>query len=74
MANAAVPSQLVVVGSSAGGIEALSTLVTTLPTPFPAPAVARRSFGSSWSRSSSRARARMVPPGHSRSRRRVAPL
>jgi len=35
-------SQLVVVGSSAGGIEALSTLVSTLPTPparFPAPIV-----------------------------------
>lgn len=29
--------QLVVIGSSAGGIEALSTLVSTLPTPFPAP-------------------------------------
>lgn len=32
-------SQLVVVGASAGGIEALSTLVATLPTPFPAPIV-----------------------------------
>jgi PAS domain S-box-containing protein len=31
--------QLVVVGSSAGGIEALSTLLSTLPTPFPAPIV-----------------------------------
>ena len=32
-------SQLVVVGSSAGGIEALSTLVSTLPESFPAPLV-----------------------------------
>jgi len=32
-------SQLVVVGSSAGGIEALSTLVSTLPPDFPAPIV-----------------------------------
>src|SRR5919197_1741913 len=32
-------SQLVVVGSSAGGVEALSTLVSTLPTDFPAPVV-----------------------------------
>lgn len=31
--------QLVVIGSSAGGIEALSTLVSTLATPFPAPCV-----------------------------------
>jgi two-component system CheB/CheR fusion protein len=31
--------QLVVVGSSAGGIEALSTLVATLPSNFPAPLV-----------------------------------
>jgi two-component system CheB/CheR fusion protein len=31
--------QLVVVGSSAGGIEALSTLVATLPADFPAPLV-----------------------------------
>ncbi|MGZ3674929.1 MAG: chemotaxis protein CheB, partial [Ktedonobacterales bacterium] len=30
---------LVVVGSSAGGIEALSTLVATLPADFPAPLV-----------------------------------
>ena len=30
---------LVVVGSSAGGIEALSTLVATLPANFPAPLV-----------------------------------
>ncbi len=32
-------SQLVVIGSSAGGIEALSTLVATLPAEFPAPLV-----------------------------------
>src|SRR3954451_20159791 len=32
-------SQLVVLGSSAGGIDALSTLVATLPTDFPAPVV-----------------------------------
>jgi two-component system CheB/CheR fusion protein len=32
-------SHLVVVGSSAGGIEALSTLVSTLPAEFPAPMV-----------------------------------
>jgi len=32
-------SQLVVVGASAGGIDALSTLVTTLPRAFPAPLV-----------------------------------
>ncbi len=32
-------SQLVVVGSSAGGIEALSKVVSTLPTEFPAPIV-----------------------------------
>jgi two-component system CheB/CheR fusion protein len=31
--------QLVIVGSSAGGIDALSTLVATLPTDFPAPIV-----------------------------------
>src|SRR5689334_17859447 len=31
--------QLIVIGSSAGGIEALSTLVSTLPTSFPAPVV-----------------------------------
>ncbi len=31
--------QLVVVGSSAGGVEALSTLVASLPTDFPAPIV-----------------------------------
>ena len=33
------PSDLVVVGSSAGGIEALSVLVSTLPADFPAPVV-----------------------------------
>jgi two-component system CheB/CheR fusion protein len=32
-------SHLVVIGSSAGGIDALSTLVATLPTDFPAPIV-----------------------------------
>src|SRR5437588_2256832 len=32
-------SQLVVIGASAGGIEALSTLVSTLPRDFPAPIV-----------------------------------
>ena len=32
-------TQLVVVGSSAGGIEALSRLVSTLPEDFPAPIV-----------------------------------
>jgi two-component system, chemotaxis family, CheB/CheR fusion protein len=37
--NEAAPPSLVVVGSSAGGIEALSTLVATLPTTFPAPVV-----------------------------------
>lgn len=35
----AVSSDLVVVGSSAGGIEALSILVSTLPPDFPAPVV-----------------------------------
>jgi two-component system CheB/CheR fusion protein len=35
----ASPNDLVVVGSSAGGIEALSVLVSTLPTDFPAPIV-----------------------------------
>ena len=33
------PSHLVVIGSSAGGIDALSTLVATLPSEFPAPIV-----------------------------------
>src|SRR5436853_2181734 len=33
------PSDLIVVGSSAGGIEALSILVGTLPDNFPAPVV-----------------------------------
>jgi two-component system, chemotaxis family, CheB/CheR fusion protein len=33
------PGDLIVVGSSAGGIEALSTLVSTLPADFPAPIV-----------------------------------
>ena len=37
--NEAAPPSLVVVGSSAGGIEALSTLVATLPAAFPAPLV-----------------------------------
>src|ERR1051326_613787 len=32
-------SELVVVGSSAGGVEALSILVSTLPADFPAPIV-----------------------------------
>ena len=32
-------TQLVVIGSSAGGVEALSTLVGTLPTDFPAPII-----------------------------------
>src|SRR5688572_16572038 len=32
-------AQLVVIGSSAGGVEALSTLVSTLPPDFPAPIV-----------------------------------
>jgi len=31
--------QLVVIGSSAGGVDALSTLVSTLPHEFPAPIV-----------------------------------
>ncbi len=39
MSNEPALPQLIVVGSSAGGIEALSTLVATLPTPFPAPLV-----------------------------------
>lgn len=39
MSESAPPVQLVVVGASAGGIEALSTLVATLPAQFPAPIV-----------------------------------
>src|SRR3989440_3555411 len=39
MAEQAEPSPLVVVGASAGGIEALSTLVSSLPADFPAPLV-----------------------------------
>src|SRR5438067_8416901 len=39
MAEHPKPSPLVVVGASAGGIEALSTLVSTLPDDFPAPIV-----------------------------------
>jgi two-component system CheB/CheR fusion protein len=37
--SAAPVSKLVVIGSSAGGIEALTALVSTLPAPFPAPIV-----------------------------------
>lgn len=37
--DARAVAQLVVVGSSAGGIEALSTLLSTLPADFPAPIV-----------------------------------
>lgn len=43
--KAATSAQLVVVGSSAGGIEALSTLVSTLPVPFPAPIVIAQHLG-----------------------------
>ncbi|MEA2630205.1 MAG: two-component system, chemotaxis family, CheB/CheR fusion protein [Chloroflexota bacterium] len=42
MVSGAVPdpgSQLVVIGSSAGGIEALTRVVTRLPADFPAPVV-----------------------------------
>ncbi len=39
MSEAKAGSHLVVVGSSAGGIDALSTLVATLPDDFPAPLV-----------------------------------
>ncbi|HEX6289418.1 MAG TPA: CheR family methyltransferase [Herpetosiphonaceae bacterium] len=39
MSDSAPPVQLVVVGASAGGIEALLTLVATLPPEFPAPIV-----------------------------------
>ncbi len=37
--NNSQPSDLVVIGSSAGGVEALSILVSTLPKDFPAPLV-----------------------------------
>lgn len=37
--NASTESQLVVIGSSAGGIEALSRVVASLPSDFPAPIV-----------------------------------
>ena len=37
--HAATDSQLVVIGSSAGGVEALSTVVASLPSDFPAPIV-----------------------------------
>ena len=36
MSDTPAQPQLIVIGSSAGGIEALSTLVATLPSPFPA--------------------------------------
>jgi two-component system CheB/CheR fusion protein len=39
MSETQVPGQLVVVGASAGGIEALSTLVSTLESGFPAPII-----------------------------------
>jgi len=39
MEPSAVPSQLIVIGSSAGGIQALSTLLSTLAPDFPAPIV-----------------------------------
>jgi two-component system, chemotaxis family, CheB/CheR fusion protein len=39
MVDQAQPPSLVVVGSSAGGIEVLSTLMSTLPSDFPAPIV-----------------------------------
>ncbi|MFI5276192.1 MAG: chemotaxis protein CheB, partial [Ktedonobacterales bacterium] len=39
MTNDTASTQLVVVGSSAGGIEALQTFVSTLPRDFPAPIV-----------------------------------
>jgi two-component system CheB/CheR fusion protein len=39
MATRATFTHLVVIGASAGGVEALSALVATLPTPFPAPIV-----------------------------------
>ncbi len=37
--NEPSPSDLVVVGASAGGVQAISTLVSTLPSDFPAPIV-----------------------------------
>src|SRR5262245_18972904 len=37
--DAATPTQLVVIGASAGGVEALSTLVGTLPIPFGTPII-----------------------------------
>ena len=40
MVEASQPRQLVVIGSSAGGIDALSTLVSTLSPDFPAPIIA----------------------------------
>src|SRR5919204_1451639 len=39
MAEEQATPQLVVIGASAGGVEALSTLVSTLPAEFPAPIV-----------------------------------
>jgi two-component system, chemotaxis family, CheB/CheR fusion protein len=39
MAEETLPPSLVVIGSSAGGIEVLSTLASTLPSDFPAPIV-----------------------------------
>jgi two-component system CheB/CheR fusion protein len=39
MTSTPIAPSLVVIGASAGGIEALTTLVSTLPTPFPAPIV-----------------------------------
>ena len=35
----AEPNDLIVVGASAGGVEALSVLVSSLPADFPAPIV-----------------------------------
>src|SRR5579859_863399 len=45
MANEKVLYDLVVVGASAGGIQALSTLVATLPAGFPAPLVIAQHLG-----------------------------
>jgi two-component system CheB/CheR fusion protein len=42
------PDSLVVVGSSAGGVEALSVLVSTLPVDFPAPIVLAQHLDPSW--------------------------